>query len=139
QNLDSLPDEVVEVIADRADNRPSPVTLAATFHMGGAINRVGSSDTAYGERSAEWMSSFDGNWEDPKDNEANIAWVRDAFARVAKFGKGTTYTNFTGQADESTADLAKNAYGDNTARLRAIKGQYDPDNFFRINPNIIPA
>ena len=139
QNLDSLPDEVIEVIADRADNRPSPVTLAATFHMGGAINRVGSGDTAYGERSAEWMSSFDGNWEDPNDNAANIAWVRDAFARVAKFGKGTTYTNFTGQADESTADLAKNAYGDNTARLRAIKRQYDPENFFRINPNIIPA
>jgi FAD/FMN-containing dehydrogenase len=138
QNLDTLPDEALAVIAAKADSRPSPVTLAVLFHMGGAINRVGSADTAYGERTAQWMSSFDGNWEDPSDNAANIAWVRDAFDQVARYGKGSTYTNFTGQADETTDALARNAYGDNTARLRAIKKQYDPDNFFRINPNILP-
>ena len=138
QNLDALPDEVIDVVAARADTRPSPVTLAALFHMGGAINRVGTADTAYGERTAQWLSSFDGNWEDPKDNEANIAWVRNAFDEVAKFGKGTTYTNFTGQADESAAALAANAYGPNTERLRRVKKQFDPANFFRINPNIVP-
>ena len=139
QNLDTLPDEALAIIAAKADSRPSPVTLAVVFHMGGAINRVGSADTAYGERTAQWMSSFDGNWEDPKDNAANIAWVRDAFDQVAAYGKGSTYTNFTGQADETADALARNAYGANTARLRAIKKQYDPDNFFRINPNILPA
>jgi FAD/FMN-containing dehydrogenase len=139
QNLDTLPDEVLAVIAAKADSRPSPVTLAVVFHMGGAINRVGSTDTAYGERTAQWMSSFDGNWDDPNDNAANIAWVRDAFDQVARYGKGSTYTNFTGQADETADALARNAYGDNTARLRAIKKQYDPSNFFRINPNILPA
>ena len=139
QNLDTLPDEALAVIAAKADSRPSPVTLAVVFHMGGAINRVGSADTAYGERTAQWMSSFDGNWEDPKDNAANIAWVRDAFDQVAQYGKGSTYTNFTGQADETADALARNAYGANTARLRAIKKQYDPDNFFRINPNILPG
>jgi FAD/FMN-containing dehydrogenase len=139
QNLDTLPDEALAIIAAKADSRPSPVTLAALFHMGGAINRVGSSDTAYGERTAQWMSSFDGNWEDPNDNAANIAWVRDAFDQVARYGKGSTYTNFTGQADETVDALARNAYGANTSRLRAIKKQYDPDNFFRINPNILPA
>jgi FAD/FMN-containing dehydrogenase len=138
QNLDTLPDEALAVIAAKADSRPSPVTLAVVFHMGGAINRVGAGDTAYSERSAQWMSSFDGNWENPNDNEANIAWVRDAFNQVAQYGKGSTYTNFTGQADETTDALARNAYGENTARLRAIKKQYDPDNFFRINPNILP-
>jgi FAD/FMN-containing dehydrogenase len=139
QNLDTLPDEALAVIADRADSRPSPTTLAVVFHMGGAINKVAPEDTAYGERSAQWMSSFDGNWEDPRDNDANIAWVRDAFDQVARYGKGTTYTNFTGQADETTDALTRAAYGANTARLRAIKKQYDPDNFFRINPNIVPA
>ena len=125
-------------IAAKADSRPSPVTLAVVFHMGGAINRVGSGDTAYGERTAQWMSSFDGNWENAADNAANIAWVREAFDQVARYGKGSTYTNFTGQAEESADALARNAYGANTARLRAIKKQYDPDNFFRINPNILP-
>jgi FAD/FMN-containing dehydrogenase len=139
QNLDTLPDEALAVIAAKADSRPSPVTMAVVFHMGGAINRVGSTDTAYGERTAQWMSSFDGNWEDPKDNAANVAWIRDAFDQVARYGKGSTYTNFTGQADETADALARNAYGANTARLRAIKKQYDPSNFFRVNPNILPA
>jgi FAD/FMN-containing dehydrogenase len=139
QNLDTLPDEALAVIAAKADSRPSPVTLAVVFQMGGAINRVGSTDTAYTERTAQWMSSFDGNWDDPKDNAANIAWVRDAFDQVARYGKGSTYTNFTGQADETADALARNAYGDNTARLRALKKQYDPSNFFRVNPNILPA
>ena len=138
QNLDTLPDEALAVIAAKADSRPSPVTLAVVFQMGGAINRVGSTDTAYTERTAQWMSSFDGNWENPDDNEANIAWVRDAFEQVARYGKGSTYTNFTGQADETADALTRNAYGPNTARLRAVKKQYDPDNFFRINPNILP-
>jgi FAD/FMN-containing dehydrogenase len=139
QNLDTLPDEALAIIAAKADSRPSPVTLAVVFQMGGAINRVGSTDTAYTERTAQWMSSFDGNWDDPKDNAANIAWVRDAFDQVARYGKGSTYTNFTGQADETADALARNAYGDNTARLRALKKQYDPSNFFRVNPNILPA
>ena len=138
QNLDTLPDEALAVIAAKADSRPSPVTLAVVFQMGGAINRVGSTDTAYSERTAQWMSSFDGNWENPDDNNANIGWVRDAFEQVARYGKGSTYTNFTGQADETADALTRNAYGPNTARLRAIKKQYDPDNFFRINPNILP-
>jgi FAD/FMN-containing dehydrogenase len=139
QNLDTLPDEALAIIAAKADSRPSPVTLVGVLHLGGAINRVGSTDTAYGERTAQWMSSFDGNWEDPNDNTANIAWVRDGFDRVARYGKGTTYTNFTGQADETADALTRTAYGANTARLRDIKKRYDPDNFFRTNPNILPA
>lgn len=138
QNLDTLPDEALAVVAAKADSRPSPVTLAVVFHMGGAINRVGSEDTAYSERTAQWMSSFDGNWEDRADNAANVAWVRDGFDQVAKYGKGSTYTNFTGQADETADALARNAYGANTVRLQAIKKQYDPTNLFRINPNILP-
>jgi FAD/FMN-containing dehydrogenase len=30
------------------------------------------------------------------------------------------------------------AYGANYERLTALKEKYDPDNFFRLNPNIKP-
>ena len=139
QNLRALPDEAIEVIAARANQRPSPLTLVVTFQMGGAINRVGPTDTAYAERSAPWMSSIDGNWENRADNEANIAWVRESFKQIAPYSTGTTYSNFTGQADETVGALAATAYGTNMARLRRIKAQYDPDNFFRLNPNVTPA
>ena len=139
QNLSRLPDEATSIIAARAKQRPSPLTLVVTFQMGGAINRVGATDTAYGERSAPWMSSVDGNWENPADNAANIAWVRESFKQISPYSTGTTYTNFTGQADETAGALAANAYGVNMDRLRRIKAQYDPDNFFRLNANISPA
>jgi FAD/FMN-containing dehydrogenase len=139
QNLAELPDKATEVIAARANQRPSPLTLVVTFQMGGAINRVGPTETAYAERSAPWMSSVDGNWENPADTAANIAWVRESFRQIAPYSTGTTYTNFTGQADETAGALTTTAYGANMNRLRRIKAQYDPDNFFRLNPNIQPA
>ena len=138
QNLVALPDEAIGIIAARANQRPSPLTLVVTFHMGGAINRVGSTDTAYAERSAPWMSSIDGNWENAANNDANVAWVRESFRQIAPYSTGTTYTNFTGQADETAGALAANAYGANMARLKRVKARYDPDNFFRLNANIAP-
>jgi len=139
QNLRTLPDDAIAVIAERARQRPSPLTLVVTFQMGGAINNVGPTDTAYAERTAPWMSSIDGNWENRADNEANITWVRESFRQIAPWSTGTTYTNFTGQADEAAAASADTAYGANLARLRRIKAQYDPQNIFRLNPNIAPA
>jgi len=138
QNLSALPDEALAVIAERANQRPAPVTLVVTFQMGGAINRVGPTDTAYAERSAPWMSSVDGNWEDPADNEANIGWVRESFKQISPWSTGTTYTNFTGQADEAAGALTDSAYGANMVRLKRIKKKYDPGNLFRLNPNIAP-
>jgi FAD/FMN-containing dehydrogenase len=140
QNLADLPDKATEIIAARANQRPSPLTLVVTFQMGGAINRVGPGDTAYAERVAPWMSSIDGNWENPADNERHIAWVRESFRQITPYSTGTTYTNFTGQSDETAGAMTANAYGTaNMARLRRVKVQYDPDNFFRLNPNIAPA
>jgi hypothetical protein len=127
------------VVASRANLRPSPLTLIVTFLMGGAINTIGREDTAYGERSALWMSSIDGNWDNPDDNETNIAWVRESFDRIRPYSTGTTYTNFTGQAEEREAELTATAYGPNLARLKMVKAKYDPDNFFRLNPNVVPA
>jgi hypothetical protein len=46
QNLATLPDEAIEVIAARANCRPAPITLVATFQMGGAINKVRPTETA---------------------------------------------------------------------------------------------
>jgi FAD/FMN-containing dehydrogenase len=137
--LGELSDGAIDVIAQKAQERPSPITLVVTFLWGGAINRVGSEDTAFTERSAKWMSSIDGNWTDPAENEANVAWVRQTWSEIAEFGIGSTYLNFTSIADEGTDVGVDDAFGRNLRRLRKIKAKYDPDNFFRRNNNIAPA
>jgi FAD/FMN-containing dehydrogenase len=40
--------------------------------------------------------------------------------------------------DEGDARV-RATYRDNYDRLARVKGQYDPDNFFRVNQNIPPA
>lgn len=106
--VQDLGDEVVDIVVDKAQDRPSKRTFVVVFLMGGAINRVGAEDTAYSERSANWMVSIDGNWEDPADDERVVAWARQAWSEVHKLGTGTTYLNFTGLADE-TADAERPA------------------------------
>ena len=51
-------------------------------------------------------------------------------------GGGGVYVNDLSHDD---GDRVRIAYGANYERLAALKKKYDPDNFFRLNPNIKPA
>jgi FAD/FMN-containing dehydrogenase len=137
--LNELQDETIDVIASRAQDRPAPLTLVNTFHMGGAIADLGAEDTAFGDRSAQYMISIDGMWTDPGDDAANIEWVRSAFAQLEPFGNGGVYLNFTGRADEAPGEDVDSAFGRNVIRLAEIKRAIDPANFFRLNDNVEPA
>jgi FAD/FMN-containing dehydrogenase len=139
QYLDELSDAAIDTIAAKAQDRPAPLTLVNTFHMGGAIARVGEEDTAFATRSASYLVSIDGMWTEAADDDANVEWVRSVFRDVSEFGTGEVYLNFTGLADESATAGVDSALGRNLERLAEIKAKYDPDNFFRVNNNVVPA
>jgi FAD/FMN-containing dehydrogenase len=94
---------------------------------------------AFGQREARWNASALGVWEDPADDEANIAWVRrtaDSFRSSSYSGAG--YGNYA-QADEP-AERIRASFGDERfERLSRVKARYDPENVFRFNHNIPPA
>jgi FAD/FMN-containing dehydrogenase len=139
QYLDELTDDAIDTIAAKAGERPAPLTLVNTFHMGGAIAEVGEEDTAFATRTAPYMVSIDGMWSDEADDAANIAWTRATWDAIREFGTGEVYLNFTGRADEAPDAGVDSALGRNHARLAEVKAKYDPDNFFRVNDNIKPA
>jgi FAD/FMN-containing dehydrogenase len=139
QYVDELTDEAIDTIAGAAQDRPAPLTLVNTFHMGGAIAAVGEEETAFHQRTSSYMVSIDGMWSDAADDDANIAWVRSSWNAVAEHGTGEVYLNFTGLSDEAPQAGVDSAYGRNLARLAEVKAKYDPDNFFRINNNVVPA
>ena len=139
QYVDELSDAAIDTIAAKAQDRPAPLTLVNTFHMGGAIARVGEEDTAFATRTSPYMVSIDGMWTEAGDDQANVAWVRSAWSDVGEYGTGEVYLNFTGLADEDATAGVDSAMGRNLGRLAEIKAKYDPDNFFRINNNVVPA
>ncbi|WP_018635254.1 FAD-binding oxidoreductase [Parafrankia elaeagni] len=137
--LDRLDEEVTAFVVRVGQDRPHPMTMVHMPLLGGAMSRVGAAETAFGDRSARHMLSLDGNWLDPADNAANIRWVREAYDEAVTLRAASgTYLNFGGDADLDDADRAR-AWGRNVERLRQVKRSYDPENRFRLNPNIPPA
>ena len=134
-----LDDAGIAKLAALANDRPAPLTLFNTFHMGGALAKVDPEATAFATRSGEFMISIDGLWTEPEDDERVIAWVRSAWEEVGEFGTGDVYLNFTGRADEVPSAGVDSAFGRNMRRLAEVKATYDPTNFFRLNNNILPA
>ena len=104
------------------------------------MSRVAPTATAFGDRSAPFMFSVDGNWVDPTDTADNIAWVREVISQAeGSSGTGGTYLNFSGQEETAAGELVRAAYGQNLQKLTEIKSKYDPGNLFRLNHNITPA
>jgi FAD/FMN-containing dehydrogenase len=136
--LDGFSDAAVEATVDWSGRRPSNDTLVIVRHCGGAMARVGVEETAFGDRSSEWMLSIDSSWHDPADDEPNIAYTRGFWDAAGAFSNGQTYFNFPGLLEEGDAAV-RSSYGDNHTRLARIKAAYDPGNRFRLNQNIRPA
>lgn len=137
--LSGLSDSVIDLILEGNAAPPSPNTLSSIWNFGGATARVGSADTAFGDRSMPYMFSIDSIWSAPEKDAANIAWTRDFWQRMKPCSSGgRIYLNFPGLNEEGE-DLVRRSYGGNFAKLAAIKKKYDPDNVFRFNQNIVPA
>jgi FAD/FMN-containing dehydrogenase len=137
--LSELSDEVLDLIAQKGGERPSPLTFVDLYVNGGAMSRVAAGDSAFGDRSAPYMVAIIGLWSDPAGNAENIAWIRDTWEEIGAYGTGATYLNFTGRAGEEIDVGVSDAFGANLSRLAQVKATYDPDNFFRRNNNVVPA
>ena len=136
--LDGFSDAAIDTTVDWSLRRPSNDTLIIVRHCGGAIARVGAGETAFGDRSSEWMLSIDSTWHHPADDDANIAYTRAFWDAAVPHSNGQTYFNFPGLLEEGDAAV-RASYGANHDRLARIKAAYDPDNRFRLNQNIRPA
>jgi hypothetical protein len=131
-----LSDAAVETMIEAFEAVPSIMTGMLIEHFHGAMCRVDPTATAYPFREPGYNLVITGQWSDPADTAANIAWVRDTFAALEGYTAPSGYMNYLGD-DESARVPA--AYGPNLARLVELKRRYDPANLFRLNHNIDPA
>ncbi|MGM0562274.1 MAG: FAD-binding oxidoreductase [Pseudomonadota bacterium] len=136
QFLNEISDPAIDVLLEHFPAAPSPDSLFVFQQVGGAISRVTPYATAYVNRAAAYDSFPVSIWDDPSEDEANIAWARDLWAALQPFASGGVYVNNLG--DEGRARL-RAAYGDNYSRLVDLKKKYDPGNLFCFNQNISPG
>ena len=130
-----LSGEAIAAHMEQGARIPAETCAMHMYPMTGAVQDVPSDATAFGHRDARYVANIAGMWEDPADNEHNIAWVRDYYAGIAPYSEPGGYTNFA-SADDQTK--APENFGANYRRLTEIKRRYDPDNLFHLNQNIRP-
>jgi FAD/FMN-containing dehydrogenase len=135
--LAQLSDKAIDTMVEAFAACPAPLGQVLIEHFHGAVTRVPVADTAVPLRNEAFNFLALSQWLDPNDNETCIAWARDAYSAMKPFMGENRYVNYLG-ADEST-DASANAYGSNYERLRKVKSKYDPQNFFHLNQNIVPA
>lgn len=137
--LSALSDTTIDAIVESNAAPPSPFTLSSIWNFGGAMARVPAAATAFGDRSMPYMLSIDSVWSAASGDATNVAWTRDFWRRMQPHAQhGRMYLNFPGLGEEGER-LVRDTFGDNYARLQAIKHKYDPGNIFRFNPNVRPV
>jgi len=135
--IPTLSDEAIDAAVTAHAGCPVPTSQILFEHFHGAATRISAETTAYALRDPGYNTLVLGQWMDPADGTRTTAWVRESFESLrAHFGQNR-YVNYLGPDDGGdVAGIA--AYGANLPRLRRLKKQYDPQNIFHLNVNVVP-
>jgi len=131
-----LSDEAIALHVKYGSRLPTPLSTAHLYPINGASQRVGKNDTAFSYREANWAQIIVGADPDPSNNQKIMGWTKDYWLALHPHSAGGAYVNFLMDEGQGRVEAT---YRDNYPRLVAIKNKYDPDNFFHINQNILPA
>ena len=130
-----MSDDAIDTLVGNVDPLSGPMTMVFFERMGGAVGRVAADATAFPHRDAPYNFGITAGWTEPGDDEANMAWARQLYGTLSRYGEGV-YVNY---ADEDESERAGAAYGQNYERLVAVKNAWDPQNLFRMNMNVVPT
>ncbi len=133
----TLSDEAIDTHIAQAADAPTDFSLMHLYPIDGAVQRVASDATAWRTRDARWSMVIAAIGNDPSQAEALKTWGRAYWDAVHPFNLEGGYVNF--MFDDEAQGRVQATYGENYARLAAVKARYDPENLFRVNQNIPPS
>jgi len=135
--MDELDDAAIDAFVEHALGAPSPLSFSVIEPKRGAIARVDEDATALGGRDAKYAFFAIGQWSADAEPEPNLAWARTFVDAMRPFTRPGIALNFVGDEGQ---ERVRSTYGpEKYARLVALKDQYDPDNVFRLNQNVLPS
>lgn len=128
--VDELTPAVRETFAERARGAPGVRDSALVWPMGGAVGSVEPTATAFYQRAADAVFTFEAAWRDPADDDREIEWVEESVSAVRDL-EGAVLPNFAGT--DRDGETAREIYGPNVEWLRDVKTAWDPEN--RLGPS----
>lgn len=133
--LKGLSDGTIDALLEGFKDTDSPFSSILIEHLGGAMARVGTEETAFGTRDALYDCVVMAAWTEPSESDGHIAWADRLWQATRLDATGAGYVNYLGNEGE---ERVRAAYGANYDRLAKLKAKYDPDNLFCVNQNIKP-
>jgi FAD/FMN-containing dehydrogenase len=134
--IERITGPMVDTAVAFMQRKPSPHTVALFQRLHGAAARVPEHATAFPHRRSQYDFGILSMWPGSTDAGTNLNWTQQFYAAVEQFLDKAVYVNNLGEEGDPRV---RAAYGDNYAKLLAVKKKYDPSNFFRLNHNIDPA
>jgi FAD/FMN-containing dehydrogenase len=136
--LAKLDAAAIEVIVEYYRRRPKTGSRFYIEHMEGAVQRLREEDTAFPDRSSPYSIAILGWMRNDADVAPVTAWTREFWRDLKPHATGASYLNWLGVEEE--AGRVTTTFGlEKHRKLAAIKRRWDPENVFRLNPNIEPA
>ncbi|MEV0223421.1 FAD-binding oxidoreductase [Streptomyces sp. NPDC050704] len=96
--------------------------------LGGAINRVDPTATAFVHRRSRMLAQYIGAWRPGTPGTTAQSWLTRAHTAMKPHASGAAYQNYT---DPTLKNWRKAYYGPAAPRLKTLKHQYDPAAFFK--------
>ncbi|EGX99604.1 histidine kinase [Nitrospirillum viridazoti Y2] len=111
------------------------------FQVGGEVNRLAPTDTAFVHRGFDWLFSSEVNWWELRDPPSlvsdNLVWQQQFYDKVRRLTPtGGAYQNFP---DPALKDWQSAYYAQNYKDLQKVKAEVDPQFLFRFAQAIKPA
>ncbi|MGX9890221.1 FAD-binding oxidoreductase [Streptomyces sp. NPDC002276] len=95
--------------------------------LGGAVNRVSPTATAFVHRRSRMLAQYLVSWPAGTAGTAAQSWLTRFHTAMKPYASGAAYQNYT---DPTLTNWRKAYYGDAATRLTTLKKQYDPNHFF---------
>ncbi|MFI0241888.1 FAD-binding oxidoreductase [Streptomyces sp. NPDC016845] len=123
----SLSDAGVRTLLERLESVSAGAGSVALTALGGAVNRVDPTATAFVHRRSRMLAQYIVSWQAGTSGSAARDWLKKAHTAMGPYASGAAYQNYT---DATLADWKRAYYGAAADRLTKVKRQYDPTGFF---------
>ncbi|MCX5451275.1 FAD-binding oxidoreductase [Streptomyces nigrescens] len=102
--------------------------------LGGAVNRVGRTDTAFVHRGSKFLAQYLTSWPANGSPGTRTAWLNSFHDAMRRHSSGAAYQNYT---DPGLTNWKSAYYGAAATRLAEVKRTYDPQRLFSTFPQAL--